>query len=167
MANAVVRRCLLSIGLIGALCAPVAWAAGDSFVVPGSQAANERSCVEATDFMRRNHMEVIQHQRDETVHGGIRATRHSLAGCISCHVRHEADGTPVPVNQPEQFCGACHAYLAVHLNCFDCHAKVPSPSARAGLPEISDPVAGPPPSEGSRLAAREAQAAVVEGGDTP
>jgi len=34
---------------------------------------------------RRNHMELIRHQRDLTVHEGIRTTRHSLANCVNCH----------------------------------------------------------------------------------
>ena len=42
--------------------------------------------------MRRNHMELIKHQRDATVHDGIRGTKHSLAGCIDCHVVPRADG---------------------------------------------------------------------------
>ena len=60
----------------------------------GSRAADEKSCVEPTDFMRRNHMEVIKHQRDETVHGGIRSTKHSLAGCIACHGAKGPTGEP-------------------------------------------------------------------------
>jgi hypothetical protein len=125
MANAVVRRGLISAGLAGALCLPALHAAGDSFVVPGSKAAGEASCVEDTDFMRRNHMEVIKHQRDETVHGGIRSTKHSLAGCIECHASRGDDGAPLPVNDEGQFCGACHAFAAVSLNCFDCHSSIP------------------------------------------
>ena len=49
MANAVLRGSLISVGLAGALCALAVQAAGDSFVVPGSKAANEKGCVEPTD----------------------------------------------------------------------------------------------------------------------
>ena len=125
MANAVVRGSLISVGLAGALCALAVQAAGESYVVPGSQAAQLESCVEPTDFMRRNHMEVIKHQRDETVHNGIRSTKHSLAGCIECHVSAGADNQPVPVNDEGQFCNACHDFAAVGMNCFGCHANVP------------------------------------------
>jgi len=38
-------------------------------------------CVEDTDFMRRNHMELILHQRDETMHRGVRPKKHSLKEC--------------------------------------------------------------------------------------
>jgi hypothetical protein len=126
MANALVRGSLISLGLVGALQAMAVTAAGTNFVVPGSQAAQEKSCVEPTDFMRRNHMEVIKHQRDETVHGGIRSTKHSLAGCIACHGAKGPSGQPVPINDDRQFCGACHDFAAVRLNCFECHAKVPT-----------------------------------------
>ena len=133
MANAVLRGSLISVGLAGALCVLAVQAAGDSFVVPGSKAANEEGCVEPTDFMRRNHMEVIKHQRDETVHNGIRSTKHSLAGCIECHVSTGPDNRPVPVDDQGQFCYACHEFAAVGMNCFGCHANVPmSPDAGAG-----------------------------------
>ena len=133
MANAVVRGSLISVGLAGALCALAVQAAGESYVVPGSQAAQLESCVEPTDFMRRNHMEVIKHQRDETVHGGIRSTKHSLAGCIECHVGYESAGAAIPVNDDQQFCGACHRFAAVGLNCFDCHATVPTAAPQSAL----------------------------------
>lgn len=115
----------ITIGLGGALFALAVQAAGGDFVVPGSKAAGLKSCVEATDVMRRNHMELIQHQRDATVRNGIRSTKHSLADCIACHVSRGADKKPVPVDAPDQFCGKCHAYAAVSLDCFQCHTKTP------------------------------------------
>jgi len=115
-------------------CALAAQATGEgSYVIEGSEAAQLDSCVEPTDFMRRNHMEVIEHQRDETVHNGIRSTKHSLAGCIECHARYDADNTPVPVNAEGQFCIACHEFAAVGMNCFGCHANIPmQPTAETG-----------------------------------
>ncbi|NOR18726.1 MAG: hypothetical protein GQ538_01390, partial [Xanthomonadales bacterium] len=44
-------------------------------VIPMGQG---ESCVEDTDYMRRNHMDLLMHERDETVHEGIREKRHSL-----------------------------------------------------------------------------------------
>ena len=126
MAKAVVRAGLVAVGLAWALVAQVALAAEmKTYVVAGSQAATLDSCVEPTDIMRRKHMEFIQHQRDKTVHGGIRSSKHSLSGCVDCHVRDEPDGGAVPIHQKQEFCGACHAFTAVNLNCFDCHAAVP------------------------------------------
>lgn len=99
------------------------------FVVPGSKAERLDSCVEPTREMRRYHMKYIRHQRDTTVYQGIRHTKFSLSGCVSCHAGHDAAGEPVPVNDPGQFCNACHVSAAVTLNCFDCHATVPDGEA--------------------------------------
>lgn len=132
MAKAVVMQRLISIGLVGALCALTGPAVGGSFVVAGSQAASEKSCVAPTDYMRRNHMELIKHQRDATVHLGIRATEHTLAGCIACHASVGPDGKAAPVNEKGQFCYTCHDFAAVRVNCFDCHAT--APQAAKGQP---------------------------------
>lgn len=96
------------------------------YVVEGSQAAGLDACVEPTERMRRMHMEFIKHQRILTVHQGVRNTKHSLAGCVDCHVSYDAQQRPRPINAPDQFCGACHRYAAVKLDCFDCHAAVPN-----------------------------------------
>ena len=117
--------------LIGLAAAPAADADGSAtdgsarYVKPGSRAAGLAQCVEPTGYMRRHHMDLIQHQRDATVHGGIRGTRHSLSGCIDCHVSAGPDGRVVAVNAEHQFCNACHQFAAVKVNCFDCHASVP------------------------------------------
>lgn len=136
MAKAVLRASLVLVGLVWALGAQTLLAAeGKNYVAEGSKAAGLDACVEPTEVMRREHMEFIKHQRVITVHEGIRATKYSLAGCIDCHVSVGADGQAVPVNAPDQFCNACHAYAAVKLNCFDCHATVPNggPVSEAGL----------------------------------
>lgn len=99
------------------------------FVVDNSPAAKLDNCVEPTEYMRRNHMEVIRHQRDTTVYGGIRSTKHSLAGCVGCHVGYDEQHKPVAIDDKGQFCAACHNYAAVTLNCFDCHATIPEGEA--------------------------------------
>ena len=78
------------------------------------------SCVEDTAFMRRNHMELIRHQRDLTVHEGIRTTRHSLANCVNCHADPK---TGRVTGSKDAFCEGCHSYAAVKLDCFECHAN--------------------------------------------
>lgn len=90
-------------------------------------AVPEGKCVEDTAFMRRNHMELIKHQRDLTVHEGIRTTQHSLANCVNCH----ADKTTGRVTgSKEAFCEGCHAYAAVKLDCFECHTDKATTAAR-------------------------------------
>ena len=49
-------------------------------------------CVQPEDEMRRNHMNYILHQRDKTVHEGIRTEEYSLAKCIDCHVEPNEKG---------------------------------------------------------------------------
>ena len=94
--------------------------------IEGSARADKLdACVQPTDFMRRSHFELIKHQRDITVHQGIRKTDNSLAGCVDCHVRLDAEGNHVAVDAPGEFCAACHDYTATTLDCFTCHATKP------------------------------------------
>ena len=93
------------------------------------------TCVEDTDFMRRNHMKLLMHQRDDTMHKGIRSKQHSLKECIDCHAVPGSDSKPVTVNDPKHFCRACHDYAAVNIDCFQCHASRPSPEAVAEAQE--------------------------------
>ena len=89
-------------------------------------------CVAETDYMRRFHMIELTHQRDETVHRGIRTKRYSLKECVECHASVGADGTPISINAPGQFCASCHDYAAVTIDCFQCHASKPEPGDAAG-----------------------------------
>jgi len=95
--------------------------------VPGTAKADSlKACVRPTDWMRRNHMELIKHARDQAVRQGIRVKEESLANCIDCHARKDGAGHYVPVDRGEEFCNGCHAYVGEHLPCFQCHATVPS-----------------------------------------
>jgi hypothetical protein len=87
--------------------------------------AEGEQCVEPTEVMRKEHFKFIKHQRDETVHEGIRSTEHSLKGCIDCHVQPNAAGEYPRVSSEEHFCQTCHAYAAVTIDCFQCHADRP------------------------------------------
>ena len=89
-------------------------------------------CVEPVELMRRDHMEFLLHQRDLTVHDGVRSKRHSLVECIACHAGRDESGAYVPINAPDQFCEGCHSYAAVDIDCFECHATVPPAPAGAG-----------------------------------
>lgn len=87
--------------------------------------AVEGGCVSSTDWMRRNHMAMLGHQRDETVHEGARDGRFSLQGCITCHAVKDDAGIPVTVEDPKHFCRTCHDTAAVQPDCFQCHASRP------------------------------------------
>jgi hypothetical protein len=82
-------------------------------------------CVQPEDEIRKNHMNYILHQRDETVHEGIRTETYSLAKCIDCHVQPDENGNIVGHDSEEHFCNACHQYSAVQIDCFECHADRP------------------------------------------
>ena len=90
-------------------------------------------CVEETDFMRKNHMELLLHQRDKTVHEGVRTKKHSLKECFTCHVVKDADNKPVTVKNPKHFCRECHDYAAVKVDCFQCHTSVPGDDNPKGM----------------------------------
>jgi hypothetical protein len=82
-------------------------------------------CVAEPAFMRRNHMDLLKHQRDETVHRGVRDARASLKGCIECHASAQTGSV---ARAKTDFCVSCHSYAAVKLDCFECHASKPQKS---------------------------------------
>ncbi len=84
---------------------------------PGTQ------CIADPATMRRNHMDMLKHQRDGTVRQGVRGAPASLKACIECHASREtASVTAAPTN----FCVSCHSYAAVKIDCFECHASKPA-----------------------------------------
>ena len=82
-------------------------------------------CIQPEDEMRRNHMNYILHERDETMHEGVRNEPGSLAACIDCHVELNEDGEIAGIDSKEHFCNSCHQYAAVQIDCFQCHADRP------------------------------------------
>ncbi len=109
----------------GALVSAVlAVAAGPAVAGPPviERAAKGERCVEDTATMRRNHMRFLEHQRDDTVHGGLRGAKHSLKGCVDCHA---SKTTGSVAAAKTDFCVVCHTYAAVKIDCFGCHATKP------------------------------------------
>lgn len=90
-------------------------------------------CVRDEEYMRRNHMNILKHQRDETVHKGIRTTQDSLKNCIECHVNPKTNSV---ASSKEDFCMGCHSYAAVKLDCFECHSSKPKAQAGGGRPVV-------------------------------
>jgi len=79
---------------------------------------DQKTCVEATPYMRTHHVELLTAWRDAVVREGNRVYRAqngkeyriSLTGtCLGCH-RKKAD-----------FCDRCHTYMKVNPRCWDCH----------------------------------------------
>ncbi|MBF0176905.1 MAG: hypothetical protein HQL63_08665 [Magnetococcales bacterium] len=68
-----------------------------------------KACIRPTEWMRRNHMDLLIHKQAMTVREGARMRSESLLQCQSCHPNREA------------FCDRCHDYAGVEPNCFECH----------------------------------------------
>lgn len=79
---------------------------------------NPGQCVAPAEEMRRNHMEMLKHQRDKTMRLGERGAKVSLNGCIECHASKTGGSV---LGAKDAFCESCHAYAAVKLDCWDCH----------------------------------------------
>ena len=94
---------------------------------PSVETGEGGKCVADTEFMRRNHMKLLLHQRDETVHAGVRPRESSLEACVACHASKKTGSV---VGSDQNFCQGCHAYAAVRIDCFECHASKPE-AARA------------------------------------
>jgi len=85
---------------------------------PAIRQLPERRCVEATAFMRANHMTLLADWRDASTRDGRRIyvardgreIEASLSGtCLRCH----SDKT--------RFCDRCHDDAGVSPTCWDCH----------------------------------------------
>ncbi|MCX8018607.1 MAG: hypothetical protein N2690_12015 [Rhodocyclaceae bacterium] len=84
---------------------------------PALKIENPGQCIAPAEEMRKNHMEMLKHQRDRTLRQGIRGEKASLNECIHCH----ASKTTGSVIGKDGFCQECHSYAAVKLDCWDCH----------------------------------------------
>ncbi|MHB1130883.1 MAG: sulfate reduction electron transfer complex DsrMKJOP subunit DsrJ [Chloroflexota bacterium] len=80
---------------------------------------DETQCVESTEFMRANHMQMLVEWREEVVRNNDRVYVSRLSGkqfeksltntCMSCH------------ENKQEFCDTCHSSAGVSPNCWDCH----------------------------------------------
>jgi len=79
---------------------------------------DETSCVEATEYMTANHMDLLNRWRNAVVREGdneyVSASGQtfvmSLTGtCMDCHANRD------------NFCTRCHDYSNVSPKCWDCH----------------------------------------------
>ena len=89
-------------------------------------------CVEPVDLMRREHMNFLRHQRDDTVRSGVRGNKYSLRGCVECHA--VADAEAGGARTVRNFCSECHNYAAVKIDCFECHTTKAETALNSFLP---------------------------------
>jgi len=91
-----------------------------SYVTPELQKpANATECIEDPNWMKAEHMHMLNEWRDEVVRNGNRVYTSKLNGkhyemslqktCMKCHT------------SKEQFCDKCHTAAAVNPYCWDCH----------------------------------------------
>jgi len=102
-------------------------------VYPEIPKATGEAHPEGNEFMRRYHMDLLRHDRDLTVHEGVRDETASLSGCITCHAVNGPDAKPVTIKNDQHFCRVCHDYAAVKIDCFQCHNSVPPELGEASL----------------------------------
>ena len=114
------RRIARAICLV-ALMLPVLAFAADRVPKPVIDIDKPGKCVEDTATMRREHPDMLKHQRDQTMREGIRTRKHSLKECVGCHASTKTGS----VLGEKGFCQSCHDYASVRIDCFSCHASKP------------------------------------------
>jgi len=94
-------------------------ASGKADDVPEPQiVTEEEQCVEPAQWMRENHMELLEDWKEAVVRQGIRTyvagdgqeyKTSPTSTCLSCH------------SNKAEFCDRCHNYVGVKPNCWECH----------------------------------------------
>lgn len=120
-------KSLTALALLAVLAFPAGLLAG--VPKPVIERATGAKCIAAPEVMRREHMHMLTHQRDETVHGGVRGAKASLQGCVECHASKKTGSVAAA---KEDFCVSCHSYAAVKIDCFECHATRPKAAVQTG-----------------------------------
>lgn len=81
----------------------------------------EKECVESKEYMRSNHMKLLDEWQNSVVRNGDRVylSKTSCAShimsltstCMKCH------------DDKAKFCDRCHNYVGVSPNCWNCHIE--------------------------------------------
>ena len=118
-------RLLAVLGLLLAFATPAASDEVRSRFLPEIAKGTGDPHKEGNDFWRRNHMEMMTHDRDLTMYNGDRSIKASLGACFDCHSVKDAAGQPVTYQDERHFCRTCHDFAAVKVDCFMCHRSTP------------------------------------------
>jgi [DsrC]-trisulfide reductase subunit J len=94
-------------------------ASGKGGATPDPKAPEGKECVESKEFMKAQHMDLLNEWRDDVVRNGNREYTAQKDGkkydmsltrtCMDCH------------DNKEQFCDECHNYVGVTPYCWECH----------------------------------------------
>ena len=85
---------------------------------PVIEQLKEKECVESEEFMKANHMQLLNKWRDMAVRDGERVyvnrkgEKYEISlqnTCLKCH------------SNKKEFCDKCHNYMSVKTHCWDCH----------------------------------------------
>lgn len=82
----------------------------------------ETSCVESKEYMRSDHMDLLNEWRNSVVREGVRSytsteahhTEYDMSlqnTCMKCHAN------------KANFCDRCHDYVGVSPKCWECHVE--------------------------------------------
>lgn len=91
----------------------------------------ERVCVEPREYMRENHMKLLNDWRDQVVrqarrdYVGFTKKKYTMSlqnTCLECHSNYD------------NFCNRCHTYSGITPYCWSCHVNKPKEWA-AGKPK--------------------------------
>lgn len=96
-----------------------------SSLLPAIPKATGEPHPEGNEFWRKNHMDLMRHDRDLTMRQGDREIEASLKGCFDCHAATDDAGAIVTYESDQHFCRTCHDYVAVKVDCFACHRSTP------------------------------------------
>lgn len=119
--------------------------AGPENLEANLQQAASTQCVEPAEFMRTNHMKLLDQWRLAYVRDGQTEYTNSqgetfeinLNTCIQCHSTGTASNTAgvsnpavneagvsnPAVNTSDEFCVSCHNYASVKPTCWSCHSE--------------------------------------------
>ena len=104
---------------VGALTYPL-WSGGHAEPEPklAMPTNGATECVQSKEYMRANHMQVLDEWRHDVVRGqnrvhvshtGKKFDKSLTKTCLKCH------------DNKEQFCEKCHTYSSVEPYCWTCH----------------------------------------------
>ncbi len=113
-------KSLAALALLALLALPAGVLAGVE--KPVIVKAQSGPCIAPPEVMRREHPDMLKHQRTVTVHEGVRGAKVSFEKCVACHASKQTGSVAA---SPRDFCESCHAYAGVKLDCFECHASRP------------------------------------------
>ena len=95
---------------------------GEAYVTPELVLPEDHeNCIESVEFIRAEHMTILDQWRDAYVRDGYGLYKSSLTGemyamsltktCMDCH------------DDKETFCDRCHDSVSVSPYCWDCHIE--------------------------------------------